>query len=134
MSNNVPTYDEFIVAYPIFAPPAAEVADIQYQLDYAARLLSKVAWHDWYSDGIMLLVAHNLTMWLRSQSSKEGGTDAAVGNVASVSGAGLAISFESSTANASPGSKSNIWYNKTVYGQQFLHLQFMVIPSAGLTA
>ena len=134
MSNIAPTYADFIDVYPVFAPPAANEVDIQRQLDYAERLLSKVAWHDWYSDGIMLLVAHNMSLWLPSQSSIGGGKDAAAGNVASVSGAGLSISYESSQTSIVPGSKSSAWYNKTVYGQEFLYLQSIVINSACLTA
>jgi len=108
--------------------------NVQYQLNFAERLLSKLAWGDWYSDGIMLLVAHNIYLWIKSQSSIEGGKQAASGNVASTSGAGLSISFESASESVTPGSKSGAYYNKTIYGQQFLYLQSIVINSACLTA
>ncbi len=134
MSNVAPTYTEFIAVYPIFIPPAVNEVNVQYQLDFAARLLSKLAWGDWYSDGIMLMVAHNISLWLKSQSSIEGGTQAATGNVSSTSGAGLSISFESANIGVSPGSKSGAYYNKTIYGQQLLYLQSIVINSAELTA
>lgn len=131
MSKQVPTYAEFIVHYPILIPPAVSEIDAQRQLDFATRLLCKVAWHDWYSDGILLVAAHNLSMWLKTQSAVDGGTQAASGAVTSVSGAGLAISFAS--IELSEGSKTDAWYNRTAYGQQYLYLKSIVIASASLS-
>lgn len=131
MSNTVPTYADFIAQYPLFIPPAVLEIDAQRQLDLAARLLSKGAWDDWYSDAILLVAAHNLSMWLKTQSSIEGGTQFASGNVSSVSGAGLSVSFES--IESLSGSKSDAWHNRTVYGQQYLHLRSIVITSATLS-
>ncbi len=133
MPNIAPTYAEFISAYPIFVPPAVDEQSVQRQLDIAERLLSKSAWGDWYSNAIMLLVAHNTLLWIRSQLSINGGISAASGNVASTSGAGLSISFESSLANLTSGSKSSAWYNKTLYGQEYIYLQSIVIGSACLS-
>ncbi len=133
MSNIAPTYAEFVIAYPVFVSPAVDELDVQRQLDVAERLLSKSAWGDFYSEAIMLLVAHNTLLWLRSQLNINGGISAASGNVASTSGAGLSISFESTLANLTPGSKSSAWYNKTVYGQEYLYLQSIVINSACLS-
>lgn len=131
MSKQVPTYAEFIVQYPILIPPAVSEVDAQRQLDFATRLLCKVAWHDWYSDGILLVAAHNLSMWLKTQSAVDGGMQAASGTVASVSGAGLSISF--ADIESVEGSKADAWYNRTAYGQQYLYLKSIVSSSACLS-
>lgn len=131
MPNRIPTYEEFIIEFPVMIPPAVSESDAQYQLDFAARLLCKSAWGDWYSDAIVLIAAHNLSLWLATQSDVKGGIQSAVGNVVSTSGAGLSISFESS--DSVQGSKSDAWYNKTLYGQKYLHLKSLVIPSACLS-
>lgn len=130
MPKEVPTYTEFIVAYPIFGTDVEEL-NVQRQLDIAARLLSKSSWGDWYSDAILLLTAHELLLWLKSQQSIEGGMKTASGNVASVSGAGLSISYNA--VDTVSTSRSDIWYSKTGYGQQFLLLRSQVIPNACLS-
>lgn len=131
MANTVPTYQDFIVQFPVFVPLIVLEVDVQRQIDYAARLLSKSAWSDWYSDGILFVAAHNLSMWLVTQVSIKGGIQSAVGNVSSTSGAGISISFES--IDSGQGLKSDAWYNRTNYGQQFLHLKSLVVPSAYLS-
>lgn len=131
MSKQAPTYAEFIVQYPILIPPVVSEVDAQRQLDFATRLLCEAAWHDWYSDGILLVAAHNLSMWLKTQSAVDGGMQAASGTVASVSGAGLSISF--ADIESIEGSKADAWYNRTAYGQQYLHLKSIVISSACLS-
>lgn len=131
MSNQVPTYAEFIAAFPAFSPPAVSESAIISQLNLAERLLSKGVWGDFYSDGILQVAAHNLTMWVLTQSSPQGGLQAATGNVTASSGAGITIAFESIVSVE--GSKSDIWYNRTSYGQQYLYLRSIVVPCATLS-
>ncbi len=102
MSKQAPTYDDFIRKYLEFSPPAVFEADVQHQLDFAIRLLSRSTWGDWYSDGILLVAAHNLSMWLNTQSAVNGGS--VIGSTS-----------------------SRVWYNRTMYGQKFLHLQSLVV-------
>jgi len=102
MSKQAPTYDDFITEYPEFSPPAVFEADVQRQLDFAIRLLSRSAWGDWYSDGILLVAAHSISMRLNTQSAVNG-----------------------SSVIGSTSSKT--WYNRTMYGQKFLYLQSLVV-------
>lgn len=131
MPNTVPTYADFIAQYPVLVPPAALEADVQRQLDIAARLLCRKTWGIWYSDGILLFAVHNLSMWLKTQTSPEGGITAAAGVVTSASGAGLSVSF--GEVALIEGSKSDAWFNRTAYGQEYLYLKSIVVPSACLS-
>ncbi len=130
MAREIPTYDDFIGRYPIFVPPAVSQEEILEQLDFATRLLSPSAWHDWLSDGIMLVAAHEISMWLLPNSNVGGGLQGARGNVSSASGAGISVAFES--IPSTPGDTSSTWYNRSTYGQKYMRLQALVVPGAGL--
>lgn len=130
MSNLVPTYAEFILAFPVLVPPAVTEQAVEYQINYASQVLCKLVWADWYSDGILYVAAHNLSMWLKTQASVNGGSSAASGPVSSASGAGLSITY--GTIYETPGSQSAAWYNRTAYGQQYLQLRTLVVSPAYL--
>lgn len=130
MSREVPTYDDFIAKYPVFTPPAVSQEEILEQLDFATRLLSPSAWHDWLSDGIMLLTAHEISMGLLPNSNVGGGLQGARGNVSSASGAGISVAFES--LSSTPGDTSSNWYNRSTYGQKYMRLQSLVVSGASL--
>ncbi len=131
MSRQAPTYQDFVIKFPIFTPPMVSEESVLQHLNFAERLLCESAWGDFYSDGILLVAAHNLSMWLKTQLAPDGGFQAAVGSVNSSSGAGLSISFDS--IESIEGSKSDAWYNRTAYGQEYLYLKSIVVPSASLS-
>lgn len=131
MPREIPTYDDFIAKYPIFTPPAVSQEDIQEQLDFSTRLLSASAWHDWLSDAILLLTAHEISMNLLPNSDIGGGLQGARGNVSSASGAGLSVSFESMTPTS--GDTSDNWYNRSTYGQKYIRLRSLVVAGFNLT-
>lgn len=131
MPNTVPSYTDFIARFPIFIPSSVSQINVQYQIDFAARLLCSKTWDVWYSDGVLLLAAHNLSMWYKTQSSVDGGLKGGGGSISSVSGAGLAISFKG--VDSIEGSKSDSWYNQTIYGQEYLYLKSIVVSCAVLS-
>jgi hypothetical protein len=124
-----PTYDEFITRYPSFADVPPE--NVQYQLDFAVKLLSDVAWDSFFNDAVGLETAHNLFLMKQACSSAQGAMQATAGPVSSVSAAGVSIGFQSATW--SEKSKSQNWYMKTIYGQQLLRLWESCISSAYMT-
>jgi len=123
MSKVAPTYAEFIAQYPAFASVAQPT--VATALNLSTRLLSTTAWGDFYSDAVGLDAAHNLVLADAANKSIQGAAQGAVGPVNSVSAAGISTSF--STPSLDGKSKSDNWYMKTVYGQQFLRLRDTVI-------
>jgi hypothetical protein len=73
-----------------------------------------------------------LTLDAMAGSSPIGGVQAAVGPVNSVSAAGVSTSFQA--FDVTPGSKSDAWYAKTVYGQMFLRLRDNVMSIGDMCA
>ena len=124
MSTSAPTYAQFITAYPSFA--TMDPAVVQSALDLSIRLLSVNAWGSFFSDAVSLDAAHNLTMVGVIGSGETGGVQGTSGPIQSVSGAGLSTSFASIEFDSRD--KSEMWYSKTAYGQQFLRLRQVVIP------
>lgn len=130
MPITVPTYADFIECYPVFASLSQTV--IEKWLSVSGRLLDADAWGDFYSDAVMLDTAHTLSINQMTGAALNGGQQAATGPISSSSAAGISVSFASPDQIA--GSKSDSWYNKTAYGQQFLRLRNIIIPAACLTA
>ena len=127
MSNQAPTYEEFLAAYPAF-DNSSYVTIGPAQLSLSTRLLSQTNWGDFYSDGVMLDCAHNLVLE-RAASSNQGmgSMQVAAGPISSVSVAGTSTSFN--TGSSDGKSNSRDWYMKTSYGQKFLRLRDAVVPS-----
>ena len=124
MAKTAPTYAEFIVLYPEFAATAQAV--IEARLSFSARLLDVAAWKDFFSDAVGLDAAHHLAL---QQSGM--GAQGAIGPISSVSAAGVSTSFNSPSVESK--NKSEVWYMKTGYGQQFLLLRGQVIPPGLMT-
>ena len=119
MSSVAPTYEEFIVSFPAFA----EVTEVTVSnaIDFSTRFLSQLSWAEFYSDAVGLDAAHALALDAMAGSGASGGVQAAVGVLSSVSAAGVSTSF--GMFDVTPGSKSDAWYSKTIYGQKFLRLR-----------
>jgi len=130
MSTIIPTYDEFIERFPAFANLNED--QIEMSLGFSSGLLSSMAWGSSYSNAIGLDTAHMLTIEAMAGNSPTGGIQAAVGPVTSVSGAGVSTSFQA--FDVTPGSKSDAWYSKTIYGQMFLRLRNSVMPMGDMCA
>ena len=130
MSTTAPTYAAFILQYPEFASATIKT-QVEAELALSTRLLDSGAWGDFYSDGIGLDAAHSLAA--RGVGVGGGGTgvQGATGLVSSVSGAGISVSFAVPTPEMK--NKSDIWYSKTNYGQQFMLLRDRVIGLAVLS-
>jgi len=111
------TLEEFIVAFPAFA--TTDETTIQWWLDFNTRLLDSGAWDTYYSDAIGFTTAHELSLALQAASSPLGAFKGAVGVVSSVSAAGVSTSF----SGLDTTSRSDFWYSKTIYGQQYLRLR-----------
>jgi hypothetical protein len=122
LSNLVPTLAEFQAAYPVFTDAGLPV---EAQLAISARLLDKVSWGEWYSDGILLDAAHNLALTQIALTPK-GAFEAAAGPLNSASAGGMSASF--TQAQFSSKSIREQFYSKTIYGQQLLRLWNCVIP------
>jgi hypothetical protein len=125
MGTTAPTYAQFVAALPSFAPLDQSV--VEYALDLSARLLDEAAWGTFFSDAVSLDAAHNLTMAGVIGTGVTGGVQGTSGPIQSVSGAGLSTSFASIDFKF-----RDMWYSKTAYGQQFLRLRQVVIPSGVL--
>lgn len=125
MSRIAPTYSEFIAKYPAFS--TTETVYVTNALSFAERYLDSGTWGLFFSDAIEFLVAHNLTLQAIQNSGANGGFQAAVGPVSSVSGAGVTTSFEGAMSSRDKEPYSDSWYKKTSYGQQFLMLRKAVI-------
>lgn len=95
------------------------------QLDFSARILDQTAWGEYYSDGVSLDAAHNLTMAV-IQAGPNGALQAAAGPLNSTSAAGMSASF--AQMQYSSKSAREQWYSKTSYGQQLIRLWNAVIP------
>ncbi len=115
------TYAEFIALYPEFASMSQVI--VQDRLTRATALLLSSAWGDFYETAIGLDAAHNLALKSLIGGNAIGGVQAAVGQITSASGAGLSTSF----AQAQTNNNTEEWYNKTVYGQEYLRLRSVVI-------
>jgi hypothetical protein len=120
-----PTYEEFIIRFPSLSDVPQE--NVQYQLDFAVKLLSDVAWDSFFNDAVGLETAHNLFLMKQACSSAQGAMQATAGPVSSVGAAGVSIGFQGATWNDK--SKSQNWYMKTIYGQQLLRLWETCISS-----
>lgn len=121
-----PTYAQFIARCPAFS--SLDEAVIQAAIDDSAALLSLSAWGDYYERAVCLDAAHYLALRNTADASIDGAFQGTGGAVASVSGAGLSTSFATPTAGMAVGSVQ--WYNKTIYGQEFLRLRGSVISMA----
>lgn len=129
MSKLVPTYAEFIARFPVFQ--SLQQPTVEAEISLSARTLSKLKWGDFFSDGIILDAAHSLSINNAAQGNLQGGQQLAAGPIVSSSGAGISVSFANPDQDA--GSKTDSWYVKTVYGQQFLRLRDTVIPCGTLS-
>ena len=130
MSNIAPTYDEFIEEFPAFA--LLDDTKVESALSFSSRFLSDSAWGSFYSDAVGLDAAHNLAVLDTAKKNPSAAFQGAAGPVSSVSAAGVSTSFNS--AAVTPGSKSDSWYSKTVYGQLFLRLRDNVIAPGSMAA
>ncbi len=128
MASAVPTYEEFVTVYPVFLEVAEGI--VQEHLDESALLLNAAAWGDFYGRAVSLDAAHNLAMTQQTGSSINSAIQAAAGPISGTSGAGVSVSF---SAPPWTGKSSADWYNRTVFGQQFLRLRGVVIPAGGLS-
>ena len=126
MSRTAPTYSEFVTKYPAFVD--SDVSIVTNALDFAERYLDSGTWETFFSDAVELVAAHDLTMMLIENSGANGGLQASVGPISSVSGAGVSTSFESPASSRDSEPYSDSWYKKTSYGQRFLRLRKAVIP------
>ena len=125
MSRTAPTYSEFVTKYPAFVD--TETAYVTNALDFATRFLDSGTWDVFYSDAVEFMAAHNLSLMLVQNSGTNGGTQASVGPISSVSGAGVSTSFECPMSTKDTEPYSDSWWKKTSYGQQFLMLRNAVI-------
>lgn len=124
MNTVAPTWSDFTTQYPQFADPTFNALG-PIQLGISTRMLSLAVWGSFYSDGIMLDCAHNLTlMQMTTNGGANGGVQMAIGPISSTSVAGTSTSFNTP---ASTGKANSVdWYNKTIFGQQFLRLRSAV--------
>jgi len=121
------TYAEFIALYPEFTTMSQVI--VEDKLTRAELLLSSSAWGDFYQTAIGLDAAHNLALRAAIGSSTTGGIKAAAGQITSASGAGLSVGFAQSQSN----NQTEEWYNKTIYGQEYLRLRSVVIAPCLMT-
>lgn len=123
-------YPKFILMHPEFANDSDKL--VQAYLERALLFLDDSVWGVHYEQAVMLESAHNLALAKIAGSDSGGAFQGAVGPITSVSAAGISTSF----ATLSPQGKSatDDWYNKTVYGQQFLRLRNMTIAPGAMTA
>lgn len=125
MSTTAPTSEEFLELYPEFSAVSSTL--VASQLDLATRVIS-TAWGDLYSDAIGLEAAHSIALKTLAGSSAAGGLQGTVGPISSVSAAGVSTSFNSFSPDGK--SKSELWYGKTVYGQQLMRLRAIAFSPA----
>lgn len=119
------TYIEFTTRFPIFNDPTKRT-QVESQLSFSALLLDSAVWGDNYDQGVYLDAAHNLALSNLANSSVMGAFQGTAGPVTNVSGGGLSTSFAS--PNWADKSAVDSWYNKTIYGQQFLRLRHISVP------
>jgi hypothetical protein len=124
-----PTRSEFVAKFPVFASTSTTIID--YALADAIALLDAQAWGTYYAQGVMLVTAHNLVLSSMAGTSVLAGTQGTAGPVTSVSAAGVSTTF----ANPPVRQKSTSldWYDKTIYGQQYIRLRNAVIPPADIS-
>lgn len=123
-------YPKFLIMHPEFANDSDKFV-VAY-LERALNQLSDLAWGTNFEQAVMLESAHNMALAKIAGNDSSGAFQGAVGPITSVSAAGISTSF----ATLSPQGKSatDDWYNKTVYGQQFLRLRNMTIAPGAMTA
>jgi hypothetical protein len=129
MSRTAPTVEEFKTTFPAFS--SVGDSEISFALNLSSRLLSVTSWGEYFSDAVGLDTAHNLAMSAVAGKTPKSSFQGAVGPISSVSAAGISTAFN--TANIDAENKSDNWYFKTSYGQQFLRLRNIVIPGAVLS-
>lgn len=125
-----PTVSEFLALFPAFIEEPA--SRIQSALDFSTLLLDSGTWGDFYHRAVALDAAHSLAMSIPAQTGVSAATEGTAGTVSSVSGAGVSISFNAPPAFWSEGNNA-YWYSKTIYGQQLLRLQDLVLGGARMT-
>jgi hypothetical protein len=112
------TPTEFIIMFPAFM--STNLNTIQKWLDFNARLLDVASWDTFLQDAIGLTTAHELSIALQAASSPLAAFQGGAGIVTSISAAGVSTSFSGyDTGN----SRSDQWYGKTIYGQQYLQIR-----------
>ena len=125
-----PTLEEFLTLFPAFA--SEDPIRIQGALDFSTLLLDSGAWGEFLHRAVALDAAHSLAMSIPAEASVSAATAGTAGTVSSVSGAGVSISFNAPPAFWSEGNNA-YWYSKTIYGQQLLRLQDLVLGGARMT-
>lgn len=133
--DNTPEVEDILLRFPNLDGLSSEA--IEFEIDFAVRLLDHGAWGDLWFDAVCFLVAHEIAMKMQANSDPSGmGTGSGVvgttGPVSSVSAAGVSISFQGA-ADIVTGHNS-AWYSRTIYGQQYLRLAQTVFPVGVLSA
>ena len=121
------TAQTFREAFPQFTPDAFSDSQIEFWLNLCTRQMAKDRWGELYQNGLLLLLAHNLTLQKAASTSPTGGMDAAAGPVIakSMSAGGVSLSENkagtTATANLNAGH-----FNDTIYGKQYWQLAQMI--------
>lgn len=124
MSAITPTIEQFLDEYPEFSD--TRTATVESRLAQSIKLLEPGVWDDFYAEAVMLDAAHNLAMKaVASQPGGMGSLQGAAGPLTSVSVGGISTSF--ATPEWDGKSRSENWYMKTSYGQEFLRLRASVV-------
>ena len=124
MTQTAPTYAQFIEMFPEFSTVSESA--IQARLDLSAKLIDSDTWGDFYQQGVMLDVAHLSCVRALVGNTATGGIQSALGQIVSSGAAGASTSFAQFPINEKD--KSEAWYSKTGYGQEFLRLRASVVP------
>lgn len=117
------TADDFREIMPMFGPDIVEQSVVEHFVQMAHAVVKKARWHELWSEGMRLYIAHHLTLYLRS-SAPDGADRNGVLNAGGVSGVvtskavgGINVSYDINTANGDLAGWAA--WKLTTYGTQF---------------
>lgn len=112
---------DFRAAFPEFSDATAYPdAEITFWATVAEAQVNKSLWCDLYVQGVMLYVAHEITLATQNvNASTVGGSPGQSGGIASQKAVGaVSVSYDPNTTTE----KDAGWWNLTNYGKQFIRL------------
>lgn len=111
----------FRASFPEFNDSAAyPTGTITFWATVAEQQVSQTAWGSVRSQGVMLYVAHEISIAAQNaRAGKSGGVPGTSGGIATTKTVGsVNVSYDAATTTE----KDAGWWNRTTYGQQFIRL------------
>lgn len=111
----------FRTAFPEFADLVAyPTTQITFWAGLAEKLVLPCVWKTCYTEGVQLYVAHEITLAAQNaKAAASGGVPGTSGGIANTKTVGsVTVGYDSQTTTE----KDAGWWNRTLYGQQFIRL------------